>query len=152
MTLEEVFKHLSAIDSQAQELMWEAGIADNSLPWESIAINEDDPDEIYLRDAALGLMTLFRRFHELLDYLLAPCTDEHPLVQFPFGYYGYECASGKSRLLSCGCSVEALIPDGEGRPRWVRSRIEHDGSDYYLFGHHSVPLEGLVVRERSVKS
>ena len=148
MTLEDVYSRLSSIDSQAQSLMWNTGIAEDSVPWEYIAIDEDDPDDIYLRDTALRLIRPFAKLHEELSYLHLPCIGEHALSLFPGGRYGYHDSIYGSRILSCGSCVEALVPDEHGCPHWVRSRIEHNGMDYYLYGFDTIPLDGLIVRER----
>ncbi len=148
MTLEDAYGRLSSIDSQAQKLMWDAGIAEDGLPWEFIEIKQDSLDEVYLRDSALNLMKPFSRLHRDLSYLKLPCTGEHPLCLFPDGKYGYEDAQGNCRIFSCGSRIEAIVPDRYGSPHWVRSRIEHNGHGYYLVTHPSVHLEGLVVRER----
>ena len=52
--------------------------------------------------------------------------------------------------LHCGSPLEALIAD-ECRdvPYWARTRLEHDGTDYYLVGHSKTSLDGLTVRMRT---
>ena len=52
--------------------------------------------------------------------------------------------------LSYGKTIEAKLHDRHGRPCWVKSRIEHDGSDYFLWEHPDIPLTSLTVREREV--
>ena len=49
----------------------------------------------------------------------------------------------------CGSPIEALVTDDRyDVPYWVRTSVEHDGTDYYLVGHRDVCMEGLTVRIR----
>lgn len=63
-------------------------------------------------------------------------------------------ASGRYELYSghdyhCGSVIEALVSDGRyDVPYWARTRVEHDGVDYYLVGYREVPMQGLTVRVR----
>ena len=61
--------------------------------------------------------------------------------------YGYLDQNGRITEFSCGHSVDILIRDGNIL-RWMPTRFEHDGNDYYLVGYPGVPLCGLTVRER----
>ena len=40
-----------------------------------------------------------------------------------------------NRELHCGDCLKVLIYDGiEGKAKWIETRIEHDGDNYYLVG------------------
>ena len=41
-----------------------------------------------------------------------------------------------------GCGIELKICE-----TWVKTRIEHDGSDYYAVGLRGMKLEGMTARE-----
>ena len=96
------------------------------------------------------MLASLKLLHEELAYLKCPVLGEYRLEPFPDGRYGFSDRNGTARSLSCGRILEAKIPDRYGRLRWTRCRIEHDGSDYYLWGHKDIPLAGLAVREREV--
>ena len=95
------------------------------------------------------LMPLLYRLHQELMYFLMPCSDVHVLKKYPNGRYGYDISPFEvGRTFSCGSPIEALLYDEDGYPRWVISRIEHNGTDYYLYGYRNIPLNGLSIRER----
>lgn len=149
MTLENIFDRLSAIDRQIQPLIRELGMNDDCGPWVNIALNKSDPDEMFLYHELHALTIPFLRLHQKLAYLHLPCTGPHVLRLFPNGRYGYEGQPyAEAHTLSCGTPVEALITDKNGHLRWACSRIEHDDTDYFLYGHRDISLNGLVIRER----
>lgn len=43
---------------------------------------------------------------------------------------------------TCGCGIELKICD-----TWVKTRIEHDGADYYAVGLRGMKLDGMTARE-----
>ena len=149
MTLETIFERLTDLDYQAQSLFRDIGLTDDCEFRDVITPNRADPDERFLCGELCDLMILFRRLHQELTYLRLPCSDEHVLRLFSNGRYGYVIQpSSEMRTFSCGSPVEALIYDEEGSPRWVCTRIEHNGEDYYLYGYRSISLNGLIIRER----
>lgn len=69
------------------------------------------------------------------------------LIHLPNGRYGCQNSDGKVLEFSCGHSVDVLVRDGDIL-KWLPTRFEHDGRDYYLVGCPKIPLNGLTVRER----
>lgn len=54
------------------------------------------------------------------------------------------------REFTSGESIEVLISDPDfDETTWVKSRVEHNGEDYYLVGYEGVPMDGLMARLRS---
>lgn len=48
-----------------------------------------------------------------------------------------------------GQSIEVLISDPDfDETAWVKTRVEHNGQDYYLVGYDEIPMAGLMARER----
>lgn len=148
MTLDDFYRRLFSINAQAQDLITDSGISGDGIPWDHVAIDEDDPDEVFQWESAVRLMGPFRRLHKELMYLHTPPDGEHALERYPGGHYGYTDSDGRDHILFCGNRVEALVTGHHGNLRWELSRIEHNGHDYFLYGHADIPLEGLTVRER----
>ena len=133
MTTNTIFSRLCDIDRSAQALIAEAESGCSVCP-EETSLTE--------------LLALLEKLHEGLHYLKTPTHGEYPLERFPNGRYGYLDDHGIRHILTCGSAVEAKITGTHGNPRWVRTRMEHDGKDYFLWQLDHVPLEGLTIRER----
>lgn len=138
MTRIDIFSRLCDIDRSAQALIAEAAGPDRSVCLGEAPLKEPPAD----------LPGLLEILHEGLDYLKTPTHGEYPLERFPDGRYGYLDGHGTRHILTCGSAVEAKITGAHGNPRWVRTRMEHDGEGYFLWQLGHVPLEGLTVRER----
>lgn len=148
MTLINIFERLCSIDQEGQALLFASGFDRMDGFGPQVASGQNDPDTLFLKDRLYDLLKPFETLHEELQYLKSPCHGEFPLKQLPNGRYGYFDENGACHVFPCGVSLEAKIPDKYGRQHWVRSRIEHNGSHYFLWGYGSIPLSGLVVRER----
>lgn len=148
MTLEDVFNRLHGIDQTAQALIREAGFSSDTGLAGKVSLPPDDPDARFLKESIELLLDPLEEMHGLLSYLEIPPSPEHILEKFPNGRYGYRDGKGSHREFTCGQSLEARVKDGSGRQRWVRTRVEHNGFDYFLAGYNAVPLDGLTVRER----
>lgn len=148
MNLNDIFKRLYDIDRAAQALLTETGFACDDGSPAQVCPKPDDPDGLFLWDKAQDLLELFGTLHEELLYLRNPAHGEYTLQLFPNGRYGYCDEDGREHFFTCGDTLEAKIHDRYGRLHWIRTRIEHDGSDYFLWGHGLIPLSGLTIRER----
>lgn len=150
MTFHDVFEKLTTIDRAAVSLLNETGFHSDEGLGGSVHPLREPAEDIFLRDLTENMLESLELLHEELCYLKSPVCGEYRLEPFPNGRYGFFDKDGKIHVFSCGKTIEAKIQDRYGRQRWVRSRIEHDGSDYYLWGHLDIPLTGLTVREREV--
>ena len=148
MTLKDVFSRLHEIDQAAQALIREAGFSSDTGSADNVPFAPDSPDTRFLKESIELLLDPLSEMHSLLSYLETPASAEHILERFKNGRYGYQDINGSRREFSCGQTLEARITDSFGCLRWVKTRMEHDGDDYFLMGHRSVPLAGLTVRER----
>lgn len=148
MTFQELFERLCHIDREAVSLLEDTGFYSEDGLDGSVRPLPDILEDSFLREQTRGLLENLEGFHEELSYLRKPARGEYTLERFPDGRYGYRDKAEKERRFSCGDSLEAKICDRYGRRRWVRTRIEHDGSDYFLWGFGDIPLCGLTVRER----
>lgn len=148
MTFQELFERLCHIDREAVSLLEDTGFYSEDGLDGAVRPLPDILEDAFLREQAKELLETFEGFHEEFSYLKKPTRGEYSLERFPSGHYGYHDREGKAHCFSCGSSLEAKICDRYGRRRWVRTRIEHDGSDYFLWGFGDIPLCGLTVRER----
>lgn len=148
MTPNDILVRLCDIDRMAQELISETEFDSDFGFGGRVRQNPEDPDDLFLTTAAEKLLIPFEAFHEKLLYLTKQTAGEYRLRKFPDGRYGYTDVSGCTRTFSCGNRVEAKITAENGRSLWISTRFEHDGNDYFLWQYRSVPLPGLIVRER----
>ncbi|KAA1180891.1 DUF5348 domain-containing protein [Paenibacillus sp. B2(2019)] len=56
----------------------------------------------------------------------------------------YELPSGD--YFTSGSTIEYFFTYSDGESRWIYSRIEHIGEDYYIVDNSNIQLEGLLVR------
>ena len=150
MTFDDVFERLVAIDRAAASLLAAAGFHSDRGLSGTVRPLMDPAEDIFLREFTENLLESLELLHEELACLGSPVAGEYRLEPLPDGRYGFFDRNGTAHRLSCGRVLEAKIHDRYGRLRWARCRIEHDGSDYYLWGHMALPLAGLTVREREV--
>ena len=151
MTFKDVFGQLKAIDRAAVSLLEAAGFHPDEGLGGTVCPLRDPAEDLFLREFTENLLESLELLHEELTYLDSPVSREYRLEPFPDGRYGFFDRDGTARRLSCGKVIEAKILDRYGRERWTRCRVEHDGSDYYLWGHMDIPLAGHTIREREVR-
>ena len=150
MTFEDLLKQLTAALRTAASLLETAGShPDGELPGEVRPLR-DPGEDTFLREWTEKCFRSLALLHEELSYLSAPVCGEYRLELLPGGRYGFFDKDGKLHSFSCGKAIEAKIHDSRGRQHWVKSRIEHNGSDYFLWEYPVIPLTGLTVREREV--
>ena len=150
MTFDDVWKQLPSIDRAAASLLKESGFHPDEGLSGTVRPFRGPAQDIFLREFTEYMLESLVMLHEELAYLESPVSGEHRLEPLPDGRYGFFDKNGTTHSLSCGRAIEAKIRDRYGRLRWERCRIEHDGSDYYLWGHMDIPLAGLIVRMREV--
>ena len=148
MTLQTILSRLYSLDHELQALISETGFDYEEGLGNQVALDPENPEDLFLKDIIENMMIPLGDLHDELVYLKQPTCGEHRLEHLPDDRYGYISENGTCHTLTCGSPVEALVPVKDGPMRWIRTRIEHDGTDYFLWLHGSVPLEGLTVRER----
>lgn len=148
MKLDDVFSRLQEIDRAAQELIRETGFSSDTGIAQRISSSPADPNDRFLKENAELLLDPLDEMHWFLSYLNAPVSPEYVLQKFPNGRYGYLDKEGRSHIFTCGQILEARVRDRFGCQHWVKTSIEHNGFDYFLAGHSSVPLAGLTIRKR----
>lgn len=150
MTFDDVFKQLAAIEKAAVSLLKAACPHPDEGLRGSVRPLADPAQDSFLRHRTGNLLESLALLHAQFRYLTSPVSGEYHLERFPNGRYGFFDGNRNMHALSCGKTIEAKLHDSHGRPCWVKSRIEHDGSGYFLWEHPDIPLTGLTVREREV--
>ncbi len=111
----------------------------------ALDINYRDGEQLFLLEELQAVMKSLDEAGGRLRYLALPVREVSRLHRNESGRF--ETDGG--HYYTCGSPIEALVQDGYHEvPYWVRSRLEHDGSEYYLVGHSDVDLDGLTVRVR----
>lgn len=110
-----------------------------------------DPEQRFLVSEYQRILERLEDVQMRLEYLQRPTGEPLPLRKNERGRY--ETAE---REYTSGGGIEYLqtvdiYPDGEPETatEWRKSRVEHDGKDYYIVGDRQTPLDGLIVRERN---
>ena len=110
-----------------------------------LEINYEDGEQLFLLDELHGIMEKLADVEDCIRYIVQPVLKTERLRKNALGRY----ETGSGYYYCCGSSIEALVTDDRyDVPYWVRTSVEHDGTDYYLVGHRDVCMEGLTVRIR----
>lgn len=119
-------------------------IKDTEDEW-SNHYDRNDPEEQYQRGMFYRAGDLMVDAARVLTQAFAEVRDQGFLRKQANGRYalnGFELATTSN--------VEYLDVDGDIR-RWVATRIEHNGSDYFLLATKHIPLDGLHVRIKRIR-
>lgn len=105
-----------------------------------------DAEQIMLWDELWHITDKLADVQARINYLSRPVVEVSRLSKGTAGKYRTE----KGHYYDCQSSIEALVTDEYREvPYWTRTTVEHDGKDYYLFGFHGLPMDGLTVRVRA---
>lgn len=108
-------------------------------------IDHLDAQQLFLKAEMQTIMDRLADAQERILYLASPVQEISRLYKNISGRY----ETGQGNYFCCGSPVEALVTDGDtGVTCWVRTRMEHNGKDYFLVGYDSMKLDGLTVRIR----
>ena len=108
-------------------------------------IDYEDGQQIFLQKELMNILKNLSDVHSRLEYLSRPVKETSRLHRNGSGRYETE----QGHCYTCGSRIEALVTDSsEEVPYWVRTSVEHDGSDYFLVGCKNVCMDGLTVRVR----
>lgn len=145
MNVKEVYERLYGIKGSIERAISEYSASGRPMiidPHELELEDPADPDELGRRDMLYTIIDRLDKVLYDLEYLEGEPL-EGVLVKQASGRYdlsGHELTSGET--------IEILMAPYEGDPpRWIRTRVEHDGEDYYLdVGRQR--LGGLMARIR----
>ena len=97
-----------------------------------LEINYEDGEQLFLLDELRGVMEKLADVEDCIRYIAQPVLKMEQLRKNVSGRY----ETGSGFYYCCGSPIEALVTDGRyDVPYWVRTSVEHDGTDYYLVGH-----------------
>lgn len=144
-TLQTIFEEVTKLNREIERILKASTYIDYG-DLSGLDIDTNDGEQIFLRDQMYHIMDKLADAQSQIEYLNLPVGKTTRLHRNACGQY--ETAEGD--CLHCGSPLEALIAD-EYRdvPYWSRTRLEHDGTDYYLVGHSKTSLDGLTVRMRT---
>lgn len=144
---------INAVMSKSMELDWKI----ESLLKLSTFYDYDDlsglhydynnGDQLFLADELKFIMDKLADVHDRISYMARPIKEVSKLHKNVDGRY----ETRRGHYYTSGCRIEALVTDDYHEvPYWTRTRVEHDGTDYYLVGYKDIKLRGLTVRVRGV--
>ncbi len=109
-----------------------------------LEINYDDEEQLLLLDEFRSILDKLATAKRDIDYLNTTVKYIGFLQKNSNGRY----EAGNKEFTS-GNGIEVLIHDDfYDKERWTKTRVEHDGKDYYLVGYSDIPMQGLKVRIR----
>jgi len=107
---------------------------------------EDNPNDRMLKNEIYNVLSMLDDVMIKLDYLNKPILFEGYLKKNKNRRYELNGIE-----FTCGNIIEALIYDDDfydGKECWVRSRIEHNGKDYYIISSADEKIDNLKIRVR----
>lgn len=152
MTITELKSAVQKLSGQISTILSTSGYQqyDDLL---SIQYDINNPDDLMIIDEYRQLLSKLSDVQYAIDYLSKPVKYEDRLTLRSDGRYGtingttYYTSGSRIEFLT---SEEVMDSDGQfvDVPAWRISRVEHNGTDYYIVGYPDVKLHGLKVRVR----
>ena len=124
-TIKDLQQELNTINQVLKDILKRSRFNEYS-DLSGLEYDSDSPEELLLVDELQDVLYRLDEASNIITYLNKPIR--------------------KKGILAKSCN-EALVPE-EDRHKWISTRIEHDGNDYYLVGYKG-SLSGLLVRERA---
>ena len=147
MTIDMIYDILLDFDAELAEVLSDTGFCDGYYS-DDADFDPFDPEEMYRLREIEKVLKYLEKAHEGLVWMKKPSRGPYKLHKQENGRYGTRLPDGSLKEFCCGHTVEALLGGSCGEIRWVKARIEHNGEDYYLYGHPWEKMEGMMVRER----
>lgn len=152
--IKDIMNEVSELNLKIKQILHHSDF-ENYDDLSGLDIDRTNAEELFLTDELYGILDRLSDISHTLNYLDRPVKAEGRLHKNSNGRYelnGHEFSSG--------CGIEYLADDDRHMtydesdeyvsvPYWCASRIEHDGTDYYIVGaSKDLELEGLQVRYR----
>lgn len=141
--LEKVLNSARSISSEIGEIL-KLSTYDQFDDMSGLKIDYEDAEQLFLLDELRGIIGKLDKAKLDIDYLNCPIKHISTLKKNSRGRYETEC-----REYTSGSGIEVFVYDDyDEREHWVKTRVEHNGEDYYLVGYKTIPMQGLKVRVR----
>jgi hypothetical protein len=138
----EALQELSGLKQKIDTLLYKTqGDQEYSEVDKNICYGETPDDKLY-QNEFYSIIKKLEEVKESIEYLNLPIKDTGILNKNERGRY-----ESSFMEYTSGYGIEVLLQEEESY-KWVISRVEHNGSDYYIVGYSSVSMEGLQVRNR----
>jgi hypothetical protein len=144
MQSNEVFQELTRLTKDINSLLYHTKGTDSYNEVDHFIKWGDTAEEKMLQDEIYPMLEKLEGIKNNIVYLNMPVKKSGTLHKNERGRYESEF-----REYTSGCRIEILIIDPEEEcEKWVISRVEHNGSDYYIVGYPKIKMDGLQVRIR----
>ncbi|MEK3684901.1 DUF5348 domain-containing protein [Paenibacillus sp. FSL R10-2736] len=104
------------------------------------------PDDLYLRGMFYQIEDKLNDARRLIRFMVAPVLKEGVLYKRSDGRYGLQDGT----YFSSSGYIEYLLTEPGEDTRWVSSRVEHNGEDYYIVVKPELSLDGQRVRVKDL--
>ncbi|WP_411679589.1 DUF5348 domain-containing protein [Clostridium thailandense] len=142
--LEKLLNSANNISKQIDELLKKSNYK-NYDDLSSLKIDYNDAEQLLLLDELKVILDRLESVKIKIDYLNLPIIYTGFLQKNSNGRY----AIG-TKEFSSGAGIEVLVYDDFcDKKYWIKTRIEHNGKDYYLVGYKNIQMQGLEVRVRN---
>lgn len=142
--LEKVLSNLAKVSKEIGKVL-EVSTYKRYNDLSGLKIDYSDKDQLFLLDEIRMIVEELEGLDRKIKYINTPISYTGTLYKNSSGRYETE----NGDYYTSGKSIEVLIYDEMSEcKKWVLTRVEHDGKDYYVVGYKGVSLEGLTVRIR----
>ena len=142
--LNELFEEMNKLN-QSIKMILRNSTYDEYDDLSGLDIDFENAEELLLLDEAQGIVEKLADVHSQLNYLARPIKYTGRLFKNHEGRY----QTKQGDYWTSGKIIEVLVFDeGLETYRWTKTRMEHDGDDYYLVYFKGIPMDGLQVRVR----
>lgn len=140
----EVLLKLHDLNKNIQSLLYSTMVSKDFGELDEAIEYEASADELMLKDEIYKILEKLDDVSSTIQYLHKKVKEQGYLRKNSRGRYVL-----KDREFTCGSTLEILIYDDfEEKEKWVHTRIEHNGKDYYAIGVGNVNLDGIMARVR----
>lgn len=139
-TVKYLMNEVSELEPLIQQIIKHSGF-ENYGDLSELDFDKTSANDLFIVDELYKILDKLTDISSSINYLNRPITAEGVLHKNKNGRYEFNDIE-----LSCGYVIEYLSTDN--RPKWITSRIEHNGTDYYIVDNKDITLEGLHVRIR----
>lgn len=152
--IKDIMNEVSELNLKIKQILHHSDF-ENYDDLSGLDIDRTNAEELFLIDELYGILDRLSDISHTLNYLDRPVKAEGALHKNANGRYEV-----KGIELSSGCGIEYLATDDRHcryndnddyviTPYWCSSRIEHNGTDYYIVGANDLDtLENVRVRIR----